>query len=143
MGTTGHSVYEPDPVPPVSTGSQPRSRKQPWFKGKSRGSSVDLDGGEALKNAHAKPIALLAAIISALAFFIYTINDFATPNQGGIVSALVFVVVYFNLSKPLRGVTLAVVKLVGVTAKVIGSLFKFALWIAVIVFIGYVIKAVL
>ena len=145
-GTTDHSVYVPDPVKqrPVSTDSSVSSKKERRSKKwKPEDDGLYPVGSEELKNADAKFAATIIAVPSALAFFFYRFNDFPTLTQGGILSAVIFVVIYFTLSKPLRGLTLALAKIVEVTFKFIGFILKAVICIAFILFVLYVIKEIL
>lgn len=142
LGTTKHSVYEPDPVSTgsVSKGVSCRLTQSPRSIWSPPDKSLSSEGHEDLKKARAKTVATIIAISSALALFFSTINEFPAVNQRGILSAFVFAVIYFTLSRPLRGLSVALAKLVEVAATIVRTLLKVALWLAAIAMALYLIK---
>ena len=124
MGTKNHSVYEPDPVPryPVQEIKSPsRKEKNGKLFNPDEYALYEKDS-EALKNAKVKFAAKIIALLSTLAFFFYTYNIFPTLTQGLIGSGVVFGAVFFTLSKPLRGLTLAITAVMHYVLKVISTL---------------------
>jgi len=142
LGTTNHSVYVPDSVPttPASTDSARRPPKQTRSIWKPPDKGLTPEGHEDLKKARVQSIALVIALSAGVAFYFSTNTAFPTVEQRGMLSVLLLGVMYVTFTKPLRGLTLALAKLVEVTLTLVRTVLKIALWIGIIGLVLYVIK---
>lgn len=142
MGTKNHSVYEPDPVVPThgsrnSSLQVTRPSRSIWL---TPGKSLTPQGLEDLKKARVQTIAMWLGLFSGVACYFSTTQTFPAIEHRAIVSVMLLGVVYFMLTKPLRGLTAGVGKLVEVTTTVVRIVFKIAIGIGVIGLVLYVLK---
>ena len=140
-GRVSQSVYEPDPVPhyPVQEKSESASRKK---KGKFNlpkfGSPSE--GSEETKIIKARFVAKIIALLGAFSFFYFTYNEFSTFTQGLIWSCVVFVALFFILTRPLRGFTLAIATVMHYVIKGLVGIYIVVFYVLFISFVLYILS---
>jgi len=142
MGTKNHSVHEPDPVAATqgardSSLQVTRPSRSIWLP---PGKSLTPQGLEDLKKARVQAIAMWLGLFSGVECYFSTTHTFPAIEHRAIVSVMLWGVVYSLLTKPLRGLTAGVGKLVEGTTTVVRIVFKIAIGIGVIGLVLYVIK---
>lgn len=139
-GRVSQSVYEPDPVPPYSVKEKRESasrKKKGKFKLTEFG--PHSEASEETKIIKARFVAKIIALLGAFSFFYFTYNEFSSVSQGLIWSGVVFGVLYFILSKPLRGFTSVIATILDYVVKVLVGISIAVYWILLIAFISYVL----